>query len=162
LGKVGRSAITPDLPWAYNPAVDLGQQYPYSPQKANELLDQAGLPRGPDGMRTKPLRFVVEAARAGFSPLAQVVEQNWAAVGVPVSITALERQVMIDTVYVKRDFDVNLNQLSTGGDPAIGSQRLYTCGNIRPVQFTNGTGYCNPAVDRLFEQGAGQAENAKR
>ena len=69
---------------------------------------------------------------------------------------------MIDSVYVKRDFDVNINSLSTAGDPALGYARLFTCGNVRPVQFTNGTGYCNPEVDRLFEQGAAHADNSQR
>jgi peptide/nickel transport system substrate-binding protein len=30
------------------------------------------------------------------------------------------------------------------------------------VQFTNGTGYCNPEVDQLFERGATYAETSQR
>src|SRR5207237_460230 len=84
LAIAARSAITQDIPWAYNREVDLTRQYPYNPQRANELLDRAGFPRGADGRR------------------------------------------------------------------------------MRPAQFTNGAGYCNPAVDRLFEQGAAEAENRAR
>jgi peptide/nickel transport system substrate-binding protein len=162
LGKVSKSMITTDIPWAYNPEVDLTRQYAYDPARANQLLDQAGYPRGADGNRMRPLRLLVETGRTGFTPTSQIVERNWAAVGVPVTLMPVERQVMIDTVYVRRDFDVNMNSLNTSGDPALGYARLYTCNNVRPVQFTNGTGYCNPEVDQLFERGATYAETSQR
>jgi ABC-type transport system substrate-binding protein len=49
-GRVAKSGISADIGWATNPNV---QQYPHDEAKANQLLDQAGLARGADGMRFK-------------------------------------------------------------------------------------------------------------
>ncbi len=48
---------------------------------------------------------------------------------------------MLDRVYVKRDFDMQVHGFSTGADPAIDVSRLYVSTNIRPVSFTNAAGY---------------------
>jgi peptide/nickel transport system substrate-binding protein len=69
---------------------------------------------------------------------------------------------MQDMVFVKRDFDINLNESNTGGDPEIGLARFYTCNSIQPVPSTNGAGYCNPDVDNLFTKGAEPAAPADR
>ena len=82
LGQVSKSAVSSDFPWAYNPQVDLARQYPYSPERANQLLDQAGYPRGADGTRMRPLRLLAETGRTGFPQISQIVERSWAAVGV--------------------------------------------------------------------------------
>jgi peptide/nickel transport system substrate-binding protein len=156
------SALHHSVSWALNPSVDLMKQYPFDPAKANQLLDEAGFPRAADGNRVKPLGFMIENGRPNFEPISQFVAQQWKAIGVPVNLMPVDRQLMIDTVYVKRDFDINLNELSSTGDPEPGISRLYTCGKIQPVGFTNGTGYCNADVDKLFDQGAAQIETSKR
>lgn len=161
-GHLAKSMVAEEIAWAYNPAIDLTKQYAFNVQKANQLLDAAGFARGADGNRFKRLRFVYEVGRTGHPEMAQIAQQNWAAIGVPVEIVPQERSLMIDTVYVKRQFDITINELTTQGDPALGYARLYTCDSVRPVQFTNGAGFCNPDVDKLFAQGAGQAVNDKR
>ena len=152
LGSVGKSAIHVGLRWAHNPAVDYTKLYAYDPARANALLDQAGLKRGPDGTRFK-LRLVYNVAQAGFNAMAEIARNNWKALGVEVSVEPVEFQVTLDRVFVKRDFEVSLQPYTTAGDPAIGIARAYvTMNEGRP--FTNPTGYSNPKVDELFAQAA--------
>jgi peptide/nickel transport system substrate-binding protein len=156
------SAIHRSIGWAQSPDVDLVKLYPFDPAKANQMLDSAGFPRGADGNRTKPFNFYVEIGRPNFDAISQVVQQQWKTIGVPVNLMPLDRLVMQDLVYVKRDFDVNLNELSSSGDPEIGIARLYTCASIGPTPLTNGSAYCNDTVDKLFASGAEPIEPTER
>jgi peptide/nickel transport system substrate-binding protein len=156
------SAFHNSIGWAQNPAVNLLKQYAFDPAQANQLLDAAGMARGADGNRTRTLRFYIEIGRPNFDAISQFVQQQWKAIGVPVQLMPLDRSVMQDMVFVKRDFDINLNESNTGGDPEIGLARFYTCSSIQPVPSTNGAGYCNPDVDNLFAKGAELAAPADR
>jgi peptide/nickel transport system substrate-binding protein len=160
--SVPLSAIHKSIAWAQNPDVDLGKLYPFDPARANQMLDAAGFPRGADGNRTPPLNLYVEIGRPNFDTISQFVQQQWKAIGIPLQLMPLDRQVMQDMVYVKRDFDINLNELNSSGDPEVGIARLYTCAGIQPVPLTNGAAYCNPDVDNLFAAGAGPYDPAAR
>ncbi len=65
----------------------------------------------------------------------------------------LERAVMIQKVFVDRDFDLTLQSYVSSGDPAIGYHRLYATNEAR-TQFTNSTFYTNPKVDELMGKAA--------
>jgi len=156
------SAIHHSIGWAQSPDVDLTKLYPFDPARANQMLDAAGFARGADGNRTKPLTLLVEIGRPNFEAISQFVQQQWKTIGVPLNLMPLDRQVMQDIVYIKRDFDINLNELNSSGDPEIGSARLFTCASIQAVPLTNGAGYCNSEVDQLFTAGAGPTEPAQR
>jgi peptide/nickel transport system substrate-binding protein len=156
------SAFHNSITWAQNPSVNLLKQYAFDPSRANQMLDEAGLPKGADGNRTKPLRMYVEIGRPNFDAISQFVAQQWKTVGIPVTIMPLDRAVMQDMVFVKREFDVNMNESNTGGDPEIGLARFYTCNSIQPIPSTNGAGYCNPDVDKLFAAGAEPSDPAQR
>jgi peptide/nickel transport system substrate-binding protein len=152
VGSVAKSAIHVGLRWAYNPAVDYTKLYPYDPAKANALLDQAGLKRGPDGTRFK-VRLVYNVAQAGLNAMAELARNDWKALGVEVTAEPVEFQVTLDRAFTKRDYEVTLQPYTTAGDPAIGISRAYvTMNEGRP--FTNPTGYSNPKVDELFAQAA--------
>jgi peptide/nickel transport system substrate-binding protein len=156
------SAFHQSITWAQDTSVDLVKLYPFDVAKANQMLDQAGFPRGADGNRTPPLRLYVEIGRPNFDAISQFVQQQWKTIGIPVTLMPLDRQVMQDLVYIKRDFDVNLNELSSSGDPEIGSARAYTCAAVQPVPLTNGAGYCNPEADKLFAAGAEPIDPSER
>jgi peptide/nickel transport system substrate-binding protein len=156
------SAFHNSIDWAQSPDVNLLKQYAFDPARANQMLDATGFARGADGNRTRPLRFYIEIGRPNFDAISQFVQQQWKAVGVPVQLMPLDRTVMQDMVFVKRDFDINLNESNTSGDPEIGLARFYTCASIQPVPSTNGAGYCNAEVDNLFARGAEPGAPADR
>jgi peptide/nickel transport system substrate-binding protein len=160
-GQVARSIIDTRLAWAYNPAVDYETLYPYDPKRAAALLDEAGFPSGPGGVRMA-LRLSFDTGRPEYTSLAQALQSFWQAVGVKTVLEGAERPVVLKQVYTDYDFDATLQNYSTSGDPALGISRTYTSEAIKQGQnFNNASGYSNPEVDEEFDKGrdgAGQEE----
>lgn len=161
LGGVSHSAIDTRIAWAYNPKVDFEKRYAYDPKAAEALLDEAGYPRRAGGPRFV-MRLTFDPRHVGFLDMAQVIREQLRQVGIDVQLDAAERNVMINKVFMNWDFDATLQNYATGGDPAIGIQRLYVCSDVRKAPFVNASGYCNKEVDALFAQGAGQVLRRQR
>ena len=163
-GQVAAGPIDTRIKWAYNPAVNYEKMYAYDPARAAALLDQAGMPRGPDGTRFT-LRLSFDTGRAEYTSWAQAIQSYWQAVGIKVVLEGAERPVVLKRVYTDYDFDATLQNYSTSGDPALGIWRAYATSAIKQGQaFNNATGYSNPKVDALFDNGrdaSGQAQRAK-
>ena len=72
----------------------------HDPDRANELLDAAGLKRGPDGMRRlpngEPMEIIVETA--GFpsidTDVLQLVAENWRDIGVGLFVKPSQRDIL--------------------------------------------------------------------
>ncbi len=114
---------------------------------ANRLLDQAGHPRGSDGIRFKvthdPLPYGDGLKRGG-----EFIKNALAKIGVDVTLRAQDFPTYIRRVYTDRDFDFTYNMMSNLFDPTVGVQRLYWSKNFKKgVPFSNGSGYSNPEVD---------------
>ncbi len=100
----------------------LAKQYTeYDVAKANKMLDDLGLKKGADGMRTrpdgKPLAITIEVAQA-FEPWAQQMEmvaRNWKAVGVNTTVKALERSLF----YAHKDANDHDAGVWTGADGMV-------------------------------------------
>ena len=135
--------------WAYEPEVT---EYHFNPEAAAALLDEAGFTPGADGTRLT-LRLSADANVELNRQAGEIVKANLEEIGIRVDYEPVERGVMLDRVYVRRDFDMHIHGFSTGSDPAIDIARLYVSSNIRPVSFTNDAGYRNPIVDELFVKG---------
>src|SRR5919204_664183 len=65
-GQISHSEVPPALKWAHNPNVP---QYEYDVAKANQLLDDAGYRRGPDGMRFRTHIYGTPGVRAILSEI---------------------------------------------------------------------------------------------
>jgi peptide/nickel transport system substrate-binding protein len=160
LGEASKSSITPRIPWAYNPKIDLTKTYAYDPDRANKMLDDAGLPKS--GGKRFSVQLPFEVSRPGFQQFGEIVRSQWGAIGVDVQVQPLERQVMIQQVFMDWNFDATLQSYGTSGDPAIGIARLYVSSSIVKRAFVNASGYSNPQIDQLFDQGGQQATNEQR
>jgi peptide/nickel transport system substrate-binding protein len=161
LGSVMQGAIDSRIAWANDPTIDLGQMYPYDPQKAAAMLDDAGLKSGTDGKRCK-INLVYDSADISNERQAQVLHSMWQKIGVDVAFAGLTRNMMLPRVFTDWDFDATLQAYSTAGDPALGVSRLYVTSAIRKAPFVNASGYSNPEVDQLFDKGAAEAVQAER
>jgi peptide/nickel transport system substrate-binding protein len=147
---------------AAEPSIDITKLYPYDIARANKMLDDAGVARQGDGTRLQ-LKMTYESSRAEWKEIAEVVRTNWEQVGVKLSIESVERALMLDKVFKKRDFDVTLQSYNSRGDPALGATRAFACeDDADPPTFGNPTGYCNKEVDRLFDEAGRQPEFEKR
>ncbi|MBI3711213.1 MAG: ABC transporter substrate-binding protein [Proteobacteria bacterium] len=164
IGSIAKSAIDDRLAWAYNPDIDYNRMYPYSPEQAKALLDEAGLKPGADGARFT-ISLVYDSTRPDWLAWAQVTQRFWQAVGVKVTLEGADRAVVLKRVYTDYDFGATLQAYTTSGDPALGIGRLYLTSAIRQgTAFNNGSRYSNPDVDRLFaaaENAPNQADRAR-
>lgn len=148
LARPARGPFGDGFKFAYTREGDYTRLYPYSPEKAAQLLAEAGVAR--DSLR---LSMVYDAARAPLASAAQIIRDNLRQVGITVDLVPLERSVMIDRVYTKGDYDLTVQSFTSNTDPAIGYHRIYL--TAQPGQpFVNATGYSNPEVDRLLAQAA--------
>ncbi|AWB25330.1 ABC transporter substrate-binding protein [Methylobacterium currus] len=135
--------------------------HPFDLARANRLLDEAGLPRGPDGTRF-PLRLTFLPGPT-FRKTAEYLRAALARLGVKVEVVDGDLATFIRRVYTERDFDFNLNGISRLFDPTAGVQRLYWSDGIKhPLPYLNAAHYDNPAVDDLFRQAATEVDEARR
>jgi len=158
LSKVATGPVSSDIAWAYNPDT---AKYPYDPDKAGKLLDEAGYPKGSNGMRFPAKIIVVRTIEANLKA-AQIMAEQLRQIGVDAEVISADAATAVEAVYSKREFDLFIHSLTTGPDPAMGMQRQYISSNIRPVPYTNASGYRNPKVDELFEKAATNPQRAER
>lgn len=161
LGDVAKSSIPPAISWAYNPDVDYTVMYPYDPDRAGKLLDEAGYPKSSNGTRFT-LRFAYDSTEGILPQMAESIARDWQAVGIDVKMEGSSRETMLEQVYTNFDFDVTLQSYSTYVDPALGIARTYTSKYINHQFFTNASQYSNPTLDDLFDKGAGSADQSER
>ena len=149
LGRVASAPINKGIAWAHeNNSL---KEYDFSPQKAEELLDQAGYKRKSDGIRMT--LDIVHFPR--FSKNIEAMKQDLSKVGINLVSRALDRSAAVSTIFGKRDFDLNLISYCNGADPDIGVKRMYVSTNIGNIPFSNGAAYRNLKIDSLFDD-AGQ------
>ena len=145
----------------------LGPQYTrnvprleYNPRRANQLLDEAGYPRGTGGLRFRT-RFTFDGTSEEFSRIADILKAELAEIGIEVTLESFDFNTWFDRVYVKHDYEMARGRHITGPD-AITSMRIeYDSKNTGPGQ-RNYYFYGNPDVDRLLEAGAVETEPTKR
>lgn len=140
----------PDLP-----------RYPFDLDRANALLDQAGLARGKDGVR---LRLHLDFASSIVNTrISSYIRSTLSKAGVDLTPRPQDQGEYINRVYSRREFDTCMTGSGAGRDPAVGVQRYYWSKNFkRGVAFSNGAHYANPQVDRLLEAAQVEIDPAKR
>lgn len=159
-GNVGIMPFNSQVKWAANADIDYRKLYPFDAARANALLDEAGVKRGADGTRFS-VRLVYPSDAPDREQVALAVKGMWKAVGVDVVIDPIERATQVKRVFQDRDFDLTLQGYTTYGDPALGIARTFATAAIgRP--FGNPSGYSNPEVDALFEQGEAATDLKER
>ncbi len=154
-GGLSTGPISRQLAWAYTDKV---RAYPFDLAAANSALDAAGLPRGADGTR-----FTVTFTHAtSFAKLGEALRDQLKGAGINLQLEALEVNAANDKAFVKKDFDLGVASYCNGSDPEIGVRRVYVSSNIGPILFSNGAGYRNPEVDRLFDAAAAAPDRNAR
>jgi peptide/nickel transport system substrate-binding protein len=125
----------------------------------------------PFAIRLKPgsggvrftLRLSFDTGRPEYTSLAQALQRYWQAAGIKTVLEGAERPVVLKRVYTDYDFDATLQNYSTSGDPALGISRAYHSEAIKQGQsFNNATGFSNPEVDALFDNGRDASTEEER
>lgn len=147
LGEVAAGPFGLGFPYAYSEEADYRTLYPFDPERARELLQEAGA-------ADLELDFVYDSARGAFAAAAEIMRDNLRQVGVTLNLVPVERSVMVDRVY-NREYDLSMQSFTSGGDPAIGYHRIYAAAEPG-TPFVNASGYSNPEVDELLREAASQ------
>ena len=143
LGRLTASPYPPDT-YYYHPNLPLPE---YKPQQAQETLKSLGLLPWPED---QPLTLSTNYESREHLALAEIIQRQLAAVGIPVQIRTYDWVTFRHVVIDQRQFDLVLLSRSYWWDPD-----LYPLWHSSQNQkgAWNFLGYRNPEVDRLLEAG---------
>jgi peptide/nickel transport system substrate-binding protein len=137
-------------------------RYGFDPKRAEQLLDEAGFARGPEGRRFK-LTLDYLPLGADHRRTAEFVRQQLARIGVEAEVRDQDLPAYTKRVYADGEFDIALGYFYALADPTLGVQRLYLSkGPWRDAPFGNASAYANPDMDRLLEAAQGELDPALR
>ncbi len=138
------------------------QTYPINLKKAEQMLDEAGLPRGKDGVRFRTTIDYYPGDEDGQKKIAEYLKAQFKRVGIEVEV----RNAPDFPTWAKRmgahDFEISMDAGYNWGDPSIGVHRTFLSNNIRDLVWTNTQSYINPKVDELLGLAAQEVDLAKR
>jgi len=156
---VATANISPTVKFYYEPNV---KKYTYDPQRANQLLDEAGWTRGADGIREKAgqkLQFTtyVISGDQVRKPQAEFVQQALREVGIRMEI----REAPWATIYerlLRGEIDSALFNWTHGGfDGEPDATDTLSCKG-----GTNFHQFCRTRVDQLLAAGARELDPERR
>lgn len=160
-GSVANSPITPALAAYYDPS--LSNKYPYDPQKAKDLLTQAGWKPNASGVMEKdgkPFQFTMDVGQRGvLEPVNALIQQDLKKVGVIADLNTMEWNAYIQKDVVQRNYTATVNWWTYPSDPDVFP---YYHSSAAGKGF-NIPGYQDPKLDDLLVQGqsAGDLEARK-
>jgi peptide/nickel transport system substrate-binding protein len=153
------TGLLPTRHWAYNADVP---KHPYDPQRAEALLDAAGLSRDPKGVRFT-LEFKTSADKFRRN-MATLIARDLGKVGIEVQVKPLETGTMLADVKAG-NFDAYMLQWQGGGEPHFFNW-IFSSERIPDAEHPNRGGnrgaYVNARVDALIEAGRAEAALDKR
>jgi len=147
--NIGDSPIS--IGWAASPNV---ARYGFDPEKAMELLEEAGWTEGADGIREKDGERL--SVSITFDPdygkpdLAAGMQQLLKDVGIELKLRQMEPATAEETIYQQKDFDIYLDWQGFGVDPDIAS-RWTTVVEEEGTYLSNPSNYANAEVDAAFK-----------
>jgi peptide/nickel transport system substrate-binding protein len=149
------TGLLPPNHWAFDPDV---AQYGYDPARAEQLLDAARFPRGPDGIRFH-LALKTSTDESVRLTSAAIADQ-WKRVGVALDLRALEFATFFSDIS-RGSFQLyTLRWVGANNDPDIfeyvfGSRKI-------PPDGANRGRYRNPALDSLLDSARVEMDQEKR
>ena len=127
---------------------DLKEEYAYNPQESEQLLDEAGYPRGADGMRFKTDLSVIDTSDIDYFQLAA---QYWKEIGVDVEIIVLDRPAWISAT-TGLTYEGMASTVAAYDFDALEAIREYHSSSIgKTGTGSSYTGLRDPVFDALFD-----------
>jgi len=156
---VATSNLSPAMGDFYNPNV---KEYPYDPDQANALLDEAGWVMGSDGVREKDgmkLSFVCTTITGDQTrrPEAELVQQYLKEVGIDMQLQEAPVATILEQLR-KGEMDASLFNWTYGGDYADPDDG----GTLRSDGGSNFSQFQNARVDELLDAGLREIDREKR
>jgi peptide/nickel transport system substrate-binding protein len=155
---------SPETPWS-DPSV---QPLPYDPDKANQILDDLGYKKGPDGIRTVPgtgdkMSYeIIFPELDDTTRIFELLERWMTDIGVELKLKQLDSSAAFDAIgapdYKYLDFDLAFWNWVPLIDPDF-ILSVLTCDQYGGW---SDTGYCNPEYDKMYVKQAGQVDPQER
>lgn len=160
-GQVAYSFINPENPthaWAANPNMP---RYTYDPEKAEQLLDEAGYPRDSRGIRFT-ISQTTSASDIEANLANEILREQWARVGIELRLEPLEGTAFAPIVYGQYNFDMAMGLWSFGPDPSLVATHLHGK-QIRPgVSPSNISHYNSERANELMDRAAATIDREER
>lgn len=149
-------AVSPVSTWAYNDEIE---PYPYDPDAAMALLEEAGWTDSDgDGIRDKdgePLAFTIaySSILQMFESEALIIQDQLNQIGFDVSVEHYEWGNYLEEVFFGQKFDATpmTNSDSGAAEPNTFMSLLLSRQDV-PGSGNNITSYFNPEVDKLIDE----------
>jgi peptide/nickel transport system substrate-binding protein len=158
-GKPARGPIVSGNPAHFDASLP---EFEYNPQRAQQLLDEAGYPRRQGGVRFRLtqnfLPYGEEWVRQG-----EYIRQELGRIGIQVETQSVDMAGWLRRIYTDWDYDFTSNFTHNYSDPTIGVQRAFISTSIQKgASFSNSMNYSNPRVDELFRRAAAIPDGPER
>lgn len=143
--QAAKTGIHPGSP-LYDGSVE---GYDLDLDKANALLDEAGYPRGDDGIR---FPLTVDFGWDAIKPYAEYMKPQLKKIGIDVTVRASADFPSWSKRISNHEFQMTMDNVFNWGDPVIGVHRTYDSNNIKEgVIWSNTQQYANARVDELMQ-----------
>ncbi|MGI2329071.1 ABC transporter substrate-binding protein [Planococcus sp. YIM B11945] len=157
-GELANSPIPPSV-WGHNANV---KNYPHDPEKAKQLLAEAGYP---DGFEVD--YWVPESGSGMQQPqvMAAAIQADLEKVGIKLNIQTFEWGTYLDKVFVPfEESDMDMHQMSWVGDNGDPDNFLYILlsGQQVPPNGFNDSYYNNEEVNQLLAEARVTSDKAER
>jgi len=130
--------------------------------EANKMLDEAGYPRGDNGVRFKIVHDMTPYGEE-WRRFGEYVKQVLGELGIEAELRYEDVATWLKRVYTDYDYQLSSNWLYGLPDPVLGVHRQYHSEQIRPgTVFVNGTKWSSPETDALMNAGKVETDPAKR
>jgi peptide/nickel transport system substrate-binding protein len=151
------------MPSSYPGFITPAQSYSYDPEKAKQMLAEAGYPEG-RGLEAFPESFklaYVAERESILGPAATLIQTRMKAMGIPVQLDPLPATQYADRQLVKKDLPFGLTDQSKpiGVDPVYAMRLSYM---TPPQGVSNQTNFSDPAFDKLGQSVLIETDPAKR
>lgn len=158
------NSFIPDIPqlaWVFQGRT-LENPYPYDVDEANRLLDEAGYPRGTDGVRFS-LECSFHSLRPEYVQAGALIKDYLEEVGIDLDVKLVEFSAWCDKVFVQEDFEACLmTGYAALPDPHSSIKLHHSRYYIPGAQWLNNWQYNNSKVDELFDKAVVEMDINKR